>query len=58
MGGADGSVPRRRSSLPKETKMSASILVAYATKYGSTQEVAEAVAAALREELIECLQHR
>jgi menaquinone-dependent protoporphyrinogen oxidase len=29
--------------------MSASILVAYATKYGSTQEVAEAVAAALRE---------
>jgi menaquinone-dependent protoporphyrinogen oxidase len=29
--------------------MSESILVAYATKYGSTQEVAEAVAAALRE---------
>ena len=29
--------------------MSASILVAYATRYGSTQEVAEAVAAALRE---------
>ena len=30
--------------------MSASILVAYATKYGSTQEVAEVVAAALRED--------
>jgi menaquinone-dependent protoporphyrinogen oxidase len=30
--------------------MSASILVAYATKYGSTQEVAEAIAAALRED--------
>jgi menaquinone-dependent protoporphyrinogen oxidase len=29
--------------------MSASILVGYATRYGSTQEVAEAVAAALRE---------
>jgi menaquinone-dependent protoporphyrinogen oxidase len=29
--------------------MPASILVGYATKYGSTQEVAEAVAAALRE---------
>jgi menaquinone-dependent protoporphyrinogen oxidase len=29
--------------------MSASILVAYATRYGSTQEVAEAVAAALRD---------
>jgi len=29
--------------------MSASILVAYATKYGSTQEVAEAVATTLRE---------
>jgi menaquinone-dependent protoporphyrinogen oxidase len=29
--------------------MSTSILVGYATKYGSTQEVAEAVAAALRE---------
>jgi menaquinone-dependent protoporphyrinogen oxidase len=29
--------------------MSASVLVGYATKYGSTQEVAEAVAAALRE---------
>lgn len=28
--------------------MSTSVLVAYATKYGSTQEVAEAVAAALR----------
>jgi menaquinone-dependent protoporphyrinogen oxidase len=30
--------------------MSASILVAYATKQGSTQEVAEAIAAALRED--------
>ena len=30
--------------------MSASILVAYATKYGSTQEVAEAIAATLRED--------
>ena len=30
--------------------MSASILVAYATKYGSTQEVDEAVAAAVRED--------
>jgi len=29
--------------------MSASILVTYATRYGSTQEVAEAVAATLRE---------
>jgi len=29
--------------------MSTSVLVAYATKYGSTQEVAEAVAATLRE---------
>jgi menaquinone-dependent protoporphyrinogen IX oxidase len=29
--------------------MSASALVAYATRYGSTQEVAEAVAAMLRE---------
>jgi menaquinone-dependent protoporphyrinogen oxidase len=33
--------------------MSASILVAYATRYGSTQEVAEAVAATLRERGIE-----
>jgi menaquinone-dependent protoporphyrinogen oxidase len=33
----------------KETIMSASVLVAYATRYGSTQEVAEAVAATLRE---------
>ena len=30
--------------------MSGSILVAYATRYGSTQEVAEAVAAAIRED--------
>ena len=29
--------------------MSASVLVAYASRYGSTQEVAEAVAATLRE---------
>jgi flavorubredoxin len=34
---------------PKEMTMSASVLVAYATRYGSTQEVAEAVAATLRE---------
>jgi menaquinone-dependent protoporphyrinogen oxidase len=33
----------------KETIMSSSVLVAYATRYGSTQEVAEAVAATLRE---------
>lgn len=33
--------------------MSASILVAYSTRYGSTQEVAEAVAATLRERGIE-----
>jgi menaquinone-dependent protoporphyrinogen oxidase len=33
--------------------MSASILVAYATRYGSTQEVAEAVAATLRERGLE-----
>src|SRR6266516_5159222 len=33
----------------KDTTMSASVLVAYATRYGSTQEVAEAVAATLRE---------
>jgi menaquinone-dependent protoporphyrinogen oxidase len=33
----------------KETIMSGTILVAYATRYGSTQEVAEAVAATLRE---------
>jgi menaquinone-dependent protoporphyrinogen oxidase len=33
----------------KETTVSASVLVAYATRYGSTQEVAEAVAATLRE---------
>jgi menaquinone-dependent protoporphyrinogen oxidase len=31
----------------KETRMSASILVGYATRYGSTREVAEAIAAAL-----------
>ena len=29
--------------------MSASVVVAYATRYGSTQEVAEAIAATLRE---------
>jgi menaquinone-dependent protoporphyrinogen oxidase len=33
--------------------MSASILVGYATKYGSTKEVAEAIAAALREDGLE-----
>ena len=33
----------------KETIMSSSVLVAYATRYGSTQEVAEAVAQTLRE---------
>jgi len=33
--------------------MSVSVLVAYATRYGSTQEVAEAVAATLREQGLE-----
>jgi menaquinone-dependent protoporphyrinogen oxidase len=33
--------------------MSTSILVAYATRYGSTQEVAEAIAATLRERGLE-----
>jgi menaquinone-dependent protoporphyrinogen oxidase len=33
----------------KEETLSSSVLVAYATRYGSTQEVAEAVAAELRE---------
>jgi menaquinone-dependent protoporphyrinogen oxidase len=33
----------------KETIMSSSVLVAYATRYGSTQEVAESVAETLRE---------
>jgi menaquinone-dependent protoporphyrinogen oxidase len=33
----------------EEETMTASVLVAYATKYGSTQEVAEAVATTLRE---------
>jgi menaquinone-dependent protoporphyrinogen oxidase len=33
----------------QEVLMSTSVLVAYATRYGSTQEVAEAVAATLRE---------
>ena len=37
----------------KDTTMSASVLVAYATRYGSTQEVAEAVAATLRERGLE-----
>jgi menaquinone-dependent protoporphyrinogen oxidase len=37
----------------KEATMSASILVTYATRYGSTQEVAEAVAATLRERGLE-----
>jgi menaquinone-dependent protoporphyrinogen oxidase len=33
--------------------MSASVLVGYATRYGSTREVAEAIAAALREHGLE-----
>jgi menaquinone-dependent protoporphyrinogen oxidase len=33
----------------KEITLSASVLVAYATRYGSTQEVAEVVASTLRE---------
>jgi menaquinone-dependent protoporphyrinogen oxidase len=33
----------------EEIKMSSSVLVGYATRYGSTQEVAEAIAEALRE---------
>jgi menaquinone-dependent protoporphyrinogen oxidase len=33
----------------KETTMSSSVLVGYATQYGSTQEVAEAIAETLRE---------
>jgi menaquinone-dependent protoporphyrinogen oxidase len=37
----------------KETGMSSLVLVGYATQYGSTQEVAEAVAAALRENGLE-----
>jgi len=37
----------------KDTIMSASVLVAYATRYGSTQEVAEAVASTLRERGLE-----
>jgi menaquinone-dependent protoporphyrinogen oxidase len=36
-----------------ETALSTSVLVAYATRYGSTQEVAEAVAATLREHGLE-----
>jgi menaquinone-dependent protoporphyrinogen oxidase len=40
-------------SIQKETTMSDSVLVAYATRYGSTQEVAEAVAATLRERGLE-----
>jgi menaquinone-dependent protoporphyrinogen oxidase len=39
--------------MDKEITMSDSILVAYATRYGSTQEVAEAVAATLRERGLE-----
>jgi menaquinone-dependent protoporphyrinogen oxidase len=34
----------------RETAMTGRILVAYATKHGSTQEVAEAIAASLREQ--------
>lgn len=37
----------------KEATLSASVFVAYATRYGSTQEVAEAVAATLRERGLE-----
>jgi menaquinone-dependent protoporphyrinogen oxidase len=37
----------------KEATLSASVLVAYATRYGSAQEVAEAVAATLRERGLE-----
>ena len=36
------------STTQMETTMSASILMAYATNYGSTQEVAETIAATLR----------
>jgi menaquinone-dependent protoporphyrinogen oxidase len=38
---------------PKETTMSDSVLVTYATKHGSTRKVAEAIAATLREGGIE-----
>jgi hypothetical protein len=41
------------SGCGKETTVSASVLVAYATLYGSTQEVAEAVATALRKRGLE-----
>jgi menaquinone-dependent protoporphyrinogen oxidase len=37
----------------KEATLSGSVLVAYASRYGSTQEVAEAVAATLRERGLE-----
>jgi menaquinone-dependent protoporphyrinogen oxidase len=37
----------------KESTMSASILVTYATRYGSTQEVAETIAATLRKSGLE-----
>jgi menaquinone-dependent protoporphyrinogen oxidase len=40
---------QRRQYREKEKPMSDSILVTYATRYGSTQEVAEQVAATLRE---------
>jgi menaquinone-dependent protoporphyrinogen oxidase len=42
-----------RRAEEKEIMMSTSILVAYATRYGSTQEVAEAIAATLRERGLE-----
>jgi menaquinone-dependent protoporphyrinogen oxidase len=44
---------RGKGSDYKETAMSTSVLVGFATRYGSTQEVAEVVAAALRESGLE-----
>jgi menaquinone-dependent protoporphyrinogen oxidase len=46
-------VPKSGEKSGKEITMSASILVGYATRYGSTQEVAGAVAATLRERGLE-----
>jgi menaquinone-dependent protoporphyrinogen oxidase len=42
-----------KDKIEKEATMSDSTLVAYATSYGSTREVAEAVAATLREHGLE-----